>query len=111
MTLQTIKSLDGRDEYVLLPVAVYHALKAEIEDELAGLEAQAAQADDYAPFDPADYVRNPVALMRLRAGIKQKELARRLGVSQPYLSKMEAAEKVSSELLARVEAALRTGAP
>ncbi|MFZ5658518.1 MAG: helix-turn-helix domain-containing protein [Pseudomonadota bacterium] len=42
---------------------------------------------------------------------RHKELARRLGVSQPYLSKVEAAEKVSPELLALVEAALRTGAP
>lgn len=106
MTLQTIKSLDGQDEYVLIPVAVYRALKAEIEDELAGLEARAAQIDDYEPFDPADYVQNPVALMRMRAGIRQTELARRLGVSQPYLSKVERMEKVSDDLLARVREVL-----
>lgn len=106
MTLQTIKNLDGQDEYVLIPVAVYRALKAEIEDELAGLEAQAARTDDYEPFDPTDYVQNPVALMRMRAGIRQTELARRLGVSQPYLSKVERMENVSEDLLGRVSKAI-----
>ena len=39
MTLQTIKSIDGKDEYVLLPMSVYTALREEIEDELAGIDA------------------------------------------------------------------------
>lgn len=35
MTLQKIKSVQGKDEYVLLPIAVYHTLKDQIEKELA----------------------------------------------------------------------------
>lgn len=30
MSLQVIKSIDGRDEYVLLPVSIYHSLQNEI---------------------------------------------------------------------------------
>jgi len=109
MTLQKIKGLNGKDEYILLPVAVYRALRDEIEEELAGLEAYADHKDDYVPFNPADYVKNPAALARLRAGIKQVELARRLGVSQAYLSKVERAEKVGGKLLSRIHAALANG--
>jgi hypothetical protein len=35
MTLQKIKSIQGKDEYVLLPIAVYRALIDQIEKELA----------------------------------------------------------------------------
>lgn len=106
MTLQTIKSIDGKDEYVLLPVMVYKALKEEIEDELAGLEAATEKGDDYVPFVLDDYVDNPVALARMKAHITQKELALRLEVTQAYISKIERQDKVTPQLLARVKAAL-----
>ena len=78
MTLQTIKSIDGKDEYVLLPVTVYKALKEEIEDEMTGLEAATEKGEEYVPFVLDDYVDNPVALARMKAHITQKELAQRL---------------------------------
>jgi len=106
MTLQTIKSIDGKDEYVLLPVMVYKALKEEIEDELAGLEAATEEGEEYVPFVLDDYVDNPVALVRMKAHITQKELAQRLGVTQAYVSKIERQEKVTPKLLARVNAVL-----
>ena len=102
MTLQKIKSIDGKDEYVLLPMSVYTALREEIEDELAGLEAAAEDDDEYIPFVLEDYVNNPVALARMKAHITQKELAERMGVSQAYISKIERQEKVTPKLLARV---------
>ncbi|PIQ11835.1 MAG: transcriptional regulator [Hydrogenophilales bacterium CG18_big_fil_WC_8_21_14_2_50_58_12] len=106
MTLQTIKSIDGKVEYVLLPVTVYKALKEEIEDELAGLEAATEKGEEYVPFVLDDYVDNPVALSRMKAHITQKELAQRLGVTQAYVSKIERQEKVTPKLLARVNAVL-----
>jgi len=106
MTLQTIKSIDGKDEYVLLPVKVYKALKEEIEDELAGLEASADKGEEYMPFVLEDYVDNPVALARMKAHLTQKELAQRLGVTQAYISKIEGRGKVTPQLLARVKTAL-----
>ena len=93
MTLQTIKSINGKPEYVLLPVAVYKILHQPIERELARLDAK--EADDYVPFDPADYIDNPIALARIKAHVRQAELAKLLGVSQAYISKVENQEKVS----------------
>lgn len=105
MTLQTIKSVDGKVEYVLLPVAVYKALKQPIEKELARLGAP-TEDDDFVPFDPSDYVDNPVALARIKAHVRQTELAKRLGVSQAYISKVERQANVSPKFLARVKAVL-----
>lgn len=105
MTLQTIKSIDGKDEYVLLPMSVYTALREEIEDELAGIEA-ATDDDEYIPFVIEDYVKNPIALARIRAHVTQNELAERMGVTQAYISKIERQDKVTPKLQARVQAAL-----
>ena len=107
MTLQTIKSLDGKDEYVLLPVAVFRALQETIEDELAGLEASASKGGDYIPFEVENYVNNPVALARIKARVTQEELAKRLGVTQAYISKVENQDKVTAKLVERVAMALR----
>ncbi len=107
MTLQTIKSLDGRDEYVLLPVAVFRALQDAIEDKLAGLEASAGKEDDYIPFEVENYVDNPVALARIKARVTQEGLAQLMGVTQAYISKVENQDKVTPKLVERVAAALR----
>lgn len=110
MNVQVIKDRMGRDEYVLLPVRVYEALREEIGEQLEALEllADAHGEEAFTPFDPADFVKNPVALARMRAGIKQVELARRLGVTQSYLSKLESAKRVSKEAMEKVMAALQT---
>jgi hypothetical protein len=105
MTLQTIKSTNGKLEYVLLPIAIYKTLHQPIERELARLDAQ--EEDDYVPFDPADYIDNPIALARIKAHVRQIELAKLLGVSQAYISKVENQEKISPKLLARVREVLR----
>ncbi|MGP1609441.1 MAG: helix-turn-helix domain-containing protein, partial [Burkholderiales bacterium] len=52
------------------------------------------------------YVDNPVALARIKAKITQAELARRMEVSQAYISKIEAQVKVGSKVLTKVNAAL-----
>jgi DNA-binding XRE family transcriptional regulator len=106
MTLQRIKSLDGKDEYVLLPIAVFRALRGQIERRLAGRSVARSKDDDYVPFDLKDYVDNPVALARIKAKITQAELARRMDVSQAYVSKIEAQAQVSSKVLTKVNAAL-----
>jgi DNA-binding XRE family transcriptional regulator len=106
MSLQTIKSLDGKDEYVLLPVAVYKALQEEIEDEITELEGSAEKPGEYLPFVLEEYVDNPAALARMKAHITQKELAQRMGVTQAYISKIEAQSKVTPQLIERVKAAL-----
>ena len=107
MNLQVIKGIDGQDEYVLLPVGIYEALRGQIEEELSELEIHKGQEEDYEPFDPADFVQNQVALARMKAGVKQVELARRMDVSQAYVSKLEHSETVSASALKLVKDALK----
>lgn len=103
MNLQTIKSLDGKVEYVLLPVAAYKALRHQITEQLRHTQ----ENEDYEIFDPADYVDNPVALARIQAGLTQEELAKLMAVTQAYISKIENQESVSVKLLKKVHEALK----
>jgi DNA-binding XRE family transcriptional regulator len=102
MNLQTIKSLDGKVEYVLLPVATYNALRHQITEQLK----QAQGKKDYEIFDPADYVDNPVALARIQAGMTQEELARLMNVTQAYVSKIENQAKVTAKMMQKVTKAI-----
>ena len=103
--IQVIQSLNGEPEYVLLPYEIYQTLRGELDRKLSARKPR--QASDYVPFRVQDYVDNPVALARIKARISQSELARRLDVSQAYISKIERQEKVTAKLLARVSKALR----
>lgn len=107
LNLQIIKSISGKPEFVLIPVAVYNALRDQIEDEVAGLEAATDRGGDHVPFALEDYVDSPIALARIKANMTQKQLAKRLGVTQAYISKVEHQTKVTPKLLAKVKAALK----
>lgn len=102
MTLQIIKSIDDKSEYVLLPFSVYTALGDEIEKALKKKYGK----EDYVSFELTDYVDNPVALARINAGITQEELAKRMKVTQAYISKLEAQSKVTAKVLKKVKTAL-----
>ena len=107
MTLQKIKSIHGKDEYVLLPVAIYRALKDQIEKELATCDTSQSAEQAYEPFILEDYVDNPVALARIKAGITQEQLAQRLSVSQAYVSQLERRSHLTNKMLERVRIAIR----
>jgi DNA-binding XRE family transcriptional regulator len=94
MTLQIIKSLDGKEEYALLPIAAYNSLKPQIHKVLEA---------DYVEFDIYDYVQNPVALARIEANLTQEELAKKMGVTQAYISKLENQESVTAKVLKKVQ--------
>ena len=94
MNLQRIKSIDGKDEYVLLPIDTYQLLRKQIDKALD---------QEYVDFELEEFVQNPVALARIRAGITQEDLANKLSVSQAYISKIENQNKVSSKLLNRIK--------
>lgn len=102
MNLQTIKSMDGEVEYILLPVATYHALRHQITEQLK----HSQENEDYEVFDPVDYVDNPIALARIQAGITQEELAKLMNVTQAYISKIENQSNVSLKVLSKVRVAL-----
>ena len=105
MNLQTIKSMDGKVEYVLLPVAAYHALRRQITEQLK----HSQDNDDYEVFDPSDYIDNPVALARVQAGITQEELAKLMDVTQAYISKIENQAKVTPKIMQKVTLAIAQG--
>lgn len=64
---------------------------------------------DYLPFQLEDYIDNPAALARIKARVSQSDLARRLGVSQPDINKIECQERVTLKLLAWVSQGLAGG--
>jgi len=98
MNLQTIKSMNGKDEYVLLPINAYQLLKKQIDKITSG---------EYENFNLTDYVQNPIAVMRIKAHLTQAELADCLEVSQAYISKIEKQEVVSPKLIEKVKSALK----
>lgn len=93
--LQTICAISGKPEYVLIPISVYKVLQTKIESTLDSID----DSDDYVDFNLEDYVSNRVALVRINAGLKQTELAKLLGVSQAYVSKIEKENYRISEAL------------
>ena len=103
--IQVIHSLNGEPEYVLLPYALFQTLQAEFKHTLTARKKSAK--DGYVNFEISDYVDNPVALARIKARVSQSELARRMEVSQAYISKVEQQDQVTAKLLQRVTTALR----
>lgn len=104
MNLQIIKSIDGKAEYVLLPVQIYNSLRNEIELALKKKYSN----EDYTHFELTDYVDNPVALARINAGITQEALAKLMEVTQAYISKLEAQDKVTAKVLKKVKVAIES---
>lgn len=102
MNLQTIKSISGKIEYVLLPFDTFKALRPEIIKQLGNIN----EDQSYELFEPEDYVDNPIALMRIKAGLTQAELAKKLSVTQAYISKIERQNIVSPKTVQKVKLAL-----
>lgn len=103
--LQTINNETGKPEYVLLPVSVYKVLKPRIDKILSQHTVQ----NDYVDFNPSDFIKNKIALARIKAKITQASLASYLKVSQAYISKIENDEyNVSEQLFLRINEAIQS---
>jgi len=63
-------------------------------------------SNDYIPFKLSNYIDNPVALARINAGITQEELAKRMKVTQVYISRLEAQSNVTAKILRKVKTAI-----
>jgi len=107
MNIQTIKSVDGQ-KFVLLPESCYIGLKSQIDEFLAKEEED---DDEYVPFVLEEFVKNPVALARIKAGVTQKELAKIMGDTQGYISQLENNTNVSAEAMLKVTKALKNCPP
>ena len=63
--------------------------------------------DDNVPFVLSEYIKNPIRLKRIEAGLNQKELAKLLGVTQGYVSRIESRSfQVPTTLLDKVSNAI-----
>lgn len=91
----------GKPSFVVLPYAEYVAL--------AGNKPGHSQNDnEFIPFVLSDYIKNPIRVMRIEAGMNQAQLARRLGVTQGYISRIEGRNyPVSEKLLKRASDSLK----
>jgi len=102
-SLQIIKSINGKPEYVLLPIKIYEILRHDI------VQALKTTDQEYEDFDPEDFIKNPIALLRMRAKVTQTELAKKLNVTQAYISKIENDDyNVTSKLLERIKKVLKS---
>ena len=62
----------------------------------------------YTDFDPSDFIKNKIALARMRAKITQASLAKYLNVSQAYISKIENDEyNVTDKLFIKITGAIK----
>jgi len=91
----------GKPAFVVLPYDDYMALTGDKGKRMPG-------DDEFVPFMLNDYIKNPVRVMRIEAGLNQAKLAKRLGVTQGYISRIENRNyKASDTLLKRVRDALK----
>jgi len=103
-TLQTIRNVSGNPEYVLLPVEVYKNLKKNIDQMIV----QCTLQEEYVDFKPSDFIKNKIALTRMKAKITQASLAEYLNVSQAYISKIENDEyEVTDKLFKKINEAIK----
>jgi|AP82_1055514.scaffolds.fasta_scaffold74942_2 hypothetical protein len=103
MSIQVIKKKQKAD-YVIIPYDEFIAYANE--DLIDAAYIQDILSDpvegEIMDFDFGDYVDNPVHLRRLKAGLTQKELAEKMGVTQAYVSKLEKSDSVSAKALKKV---------
>lgn len=70
------------------------------------LKVSKIELRDFVPFVISDYIDNPIALARIKAGVSQEQLADLLKVTKVYIRKIEQQDVVKVELLNKVKAIL-----
>jgi len=111
MSIQVIKK-NGKLDYLVIPYEEFKELANEDLIDAAYIQEvlQDRIEGEVIEFDFAEYVKNPVLLVRLRAGLLQSELAEKMGVSQAYISKLERSKKVSPKALRKIMSCLNRDA-
>ncbi len=85
--------------FVVLPYKDYLAM--------TGQQTLSPDKPEFVPFVLSEYIKNPIRLKRIEAGLNQKELAKLLGVTQGYISRIESRDfQVPSLLLEKVKTAI-----
>lgn len=92
---------EGKPAFAVIPYDDYVALTTN--------KAKKTKDDEFVPFVLSDYIKNSIRVARVEAGLTQKELARRLKVTQGYVSKIEGRNfEVTPALMNRVAKAIRS---
>ena len=93
---------EGKPAFAVIPYDEYLALTVNKANKKKSKE------DELVPFVLGDYIKNPIRVARVEAGLTQRELAKRLNVTQGYVSKIEGRNfEVTPALLERVSKAAR----
>lgn len=107
MSIQIIRK-DNKPDYLVIPYEEFRELARE--DLLDAVAAQEVLSDpvegETTDFNFADYANNSAHTARLEAGLTQKELAAKMGVTQAYVSKLEQADKVTLKALKKITDAI-----
>ena len=95
MNIQIINNKHNQAEYALLPIKLYRSLEPQIKE--------AQLNDEFVVFNLDDFVTNPVANIRIKKGLTQKQLATKMEVSQAYISKLEQQSNISDKTLFKIK--------
>jgi ribosome-binding protein aMBF1 (putative translation factor) len=103
MTAKTQIIFDaGKPAFAVIPYDEYLALTVN------KAKKPESSEDELVPFVLGDYIKNPIRVARVDIGLTQQELAKRLDVTQGYISKIEGRNfEVSETLMKRVNKVLR----
>lgn len=100
MGTQYLYDKNGKPSFALIPYKQYLKLASV----LRSASKKVSDDDELIPFVLTDYIKNPIRVARIKAGMTQEQLSKKLGVTQGYISKIEARNfVVSHSLLAKVE--------
>lgn len=95
---------EGKPAFAVIPYDEYVALTG---NKVRKPKSKSKEGE-LVPFVLSDYINNPIRVARVEAGLTQQELAKRLKVTQGYISKVEGRNfEVTPALLDRVGKAIR----
>ncbi|MCH7731556.1 MAG: helix-turn-helix transcriptional regulator [Candidatus Marinimicrobia bacterium] len=111
MNIQILKNNKGKPEFLVIPIEglevdydmAERELVEAVENAVDNLYADLVEDEPVVDFKLSDYIGNPVKIMRIEAGLTQKDLAVLLSCSQANVSQIENLEKVSEQMVSRVK--------
>ncbi len=93
---------NGKPAFAVIPYDEYVALTVN------KAKKPKTKEDELVPLVLGDYIKNPIRVARIEAGLTQQEIGQRLKVTQGYISKIEGRSfTVTASMMDRVTKAIR----